>query len=56
MNFLPDVRTLRNCHGKRYNRETLEVYYKGKTIADVLEMPVEEPQSSLPHSPRLRAT
>lgn len=43
MNFLPDVYVpCEACHGKRYNRETLEVYYKGKTIADVLEMPVEE--------------
>ena len=43
MNFLPDVYVpCENCHGKRYNRETLEVHYKGKTIADVLEMPVEE--------------
>ena len=43
MNFLPDVYVpCEVCHGQRYNRETLEVHYKGKTIADVLNMPVEE--------------
>jgi excinuclease ABC subunit A len=43
MNFLPDVYVpCPVCHGKRYNRETLEVKYKGKTISDVLEMTVEE--------------
>jgi excinuclease ABC subunit A len=43
MHFLPDVYvTCEECHGKRYNRETLEVHYKGKTIADVLEMMAEE--------------
>jgi len=43
MHFLPDVYVpCEICHGKRYNRETLEVKYKGKTIADVLEMTVED--------------
>ena len=42
MNFLPDVYVpCEICHGARYNRETLEVHYKGKTIADVLDMPIE---------------
>lgn len=43
MHFLPDVYvTCESCHGKRYNREALEILYKGKTIADVLEMTVED--------------
>ncbi len=43
MNFLPDVYVpCEVCHGDRYNRETLEVHYKGKTIAEVLNMPIEE--------------
>ncbi len=43
MNFLPDVYVpCEVCHGARYNRETLEVHFKGKTIADVLDMPIEE--------------
>ncbi|SDU75127.1 excinuclease ABC subunit UvrA [Jiangella alkaliphila] len=43
MNFLPDVYVpCEVCHGARYNRETLEVHYKGKSISEVLEMPIEE--------------
>ena len=43
MNFLPDVYVpCEVCHGQRYNRETLQVHYKGKTIADVLDMSIEE--------------
>jgi len=43
MNFLPDVYVpCEVCHGARYNRDTLEVHYKGKTIAEVLDMPIEE--------------
>ena len=43
MNFLPDVYvSCEVCHGARYNRETLQVKYKGKSISDVLEMPIEE--------------
>ena len=43
MNFLPDVYVdCEVCHGKRYNRETLEVTYNGKTVADILNMPIEE--------------
>jgi excinuclease ABC subunit A len=43
MNFLPDVYVPCDvCHGARYNRETLEVHFKGKTISEVLDMPIEE--------------
>ena len=43
MNFLPDVYVpCEVCHGARYNRETLEVHFKGKNIAEVLDMPIEE--------------
>jgi len=43
MNFLPDVYVpCEVCHGARYNRETLEVHFKGKTISEVLEMPIED--------------
>ncbi len=43
MNFLPDVQVpCETCHGKRYNRETLEVRYKGKSISDVLDMSIND--------------
>ena len=43
MHFLPDIYVPCDvCKGKRYNRETLEVYYKGKNIADVLDMTIEQ--------------
>jgi excinuclease ABC subunit A len=51
MHFLPDVYVpCEVCKGRRYNRETLEVHYKGKTIAEVLDMSVEEAWSSSPTS------
>ncbi|MGA2470619.1 MAG: excinuclease ABC subunit UvrA [Solirubrobacteraceae bacterium] len=54
MHFLPDVYVpCEQCHGRRYNRETLEVRFKGKTIADVLEMPVEEALSFFEHIPAI---
>jgi excinuclease ABC subunit A len=55
MHFLPDVYVpCEQCHGRRYNRETLEVRFKGKTIADVLEMPVEEAVVFFEHIPKVR--
>lgn len=54
MNFLPDVYVpCEICHGARYNRETLEVHYKGKTVADVLHMPIEEAYSFFESVPRI---
>jgi excinuclease ABC subunit A len=55
MHFLPDVYVpCEQCHGKRYNRETLEVRFKGKTIADVLEMPIEEALEFFAHIPKIQ--
>jgi excinuclease ABC subunit A len=55
MHFLPDVYVpCEQCHGKRYNRETLDVRFKGKTIADVLEMPVEEALEFFRHVPKIQ--
>ena len=52
MNFLPDVYVhCEKCNGKRYNRETLEIRYKGKSIADVLDMTVEEAVEFFQHIP-----
>ncbi|MFH0989095.1 MAG: excinuclease ABC subunit UvrA [bacterium] len=54
MNFLPDVYVLCDvCKGKRYNRETLEVHYKGKSIAEVLDMTVEDAMALFSEYPRL---
>ncbi len=55
MHFLPDVYVpCEQCHGKRYNRETLEVRFKGRSIADVLGMPVEEALEFFEHIPKVR--
>jgi excinuclease ABC subunit A len=54
MQFLPDVYvTCEVCHGKRYNRETLEIRYKGKTIADVLDMTVGEAMEFFENIPKV---
>ncbi|MCK4458962.1 MAG: ATP-binding cassette domain-containing protein, partial [Methanosarcinales archaeon] len=55
MNFLPDIYIeCEECKGSRYNRETLEVRYKGKTIADVLAMSVEEAMALFANIPSIR--
>ena len=55
MHFLPDVYVpCEQCHGKRYNRETLDIRFKGKTIADVLEMSVEEALEFFKHIPKIK--
>jgi len=54
MNFLPDVYVeCEKCRGKRYNRETLEIYYKGKNIADVLDMTVDHASDFFENHPRI---
>jgi excinuclease ABC subunit A len=54
MNFLPDVHVLcERCNGKRFNRETLEIKYKGKSISDILEMTVAEATDFFKHIPSL---
>jgi excinuclease ABC subunit A len=54
MHFLPDVYVpCEQCHGKRYNRETLEIRFKGKNIADVLEMPIAEALDFFRHIPKI---
>lgn len=55
MNFLPDVYvTCETCNGKRYNRETLEIFYRGKNIAQVLDMPISEAVEFFEAVPRIR--
>jgi excinuclease ABC subunit A len=55
MHFLPDVYVpCEQCHGKRYNRETLEIHFKGKSIADVLDMPIEQAVKFFEHIPKVR--
>jgi excinuclease ABC subunit A len=55
MNFLPDVYVKCDvCHGKRYNRETLEVHFKGKSISDVLDMSITEAEEFFSEIPRIK--
>jgi len=55
MHFLPDVYIqCEACHGARYNRETLQVKYKGKTIADVLDMTANQAVEFLANIPRIK--
>ena len=55
MHFLPDVYVpCEVCHGKRYNRDTLDVHYKGKSIADVLDMTVEEVLEFFENHPKIK--
>ena len=54
MNFLPDVHVpCENCQGKRYNRETLEIRYKGKSISDVLDMTINQAVDFFQHIPAI---
>ena len=56
MNFLPDVQVdCERCQGRRYNRETLEILYKGKSISDVLNMTVEEAVDFFDKIPRIHS-
>lgn len=56
MNFLPDVYVhCETCQGKRFNRETLEVRYKGKSISDVLELSIEDALPFFEHVPKIKA-
>jgi excinuclease ABC subunit A len=55
MNFLPDIYVnCETCNGKRYNRETLEIHYKGKNISDVLQMPISESESFFDSVPSIK--
>jgi excinuclease ABC subunit A len=55
MHFLPDVYvTCQECKGKRFNRETLEIHYKGKSIADVLDMTIEESLDFFANFPKVK--
>lgn len=55
MHFLPDVYVpCEVCHGKRYNRETLEVKYKDKNIADILEMTIEDAYHFFENIPKIK--
>jgi excinuclease ABC subunit A len=55
MHFLPDVYVpCEQCHGKRYNRETLDIRFKGKNIAEILEMPIEDAVEFFAHIPKIR--
>ena len=55
MNFLPDVYVhCETCQGKRFNRETLEVRYKGKSISDVLDMSIEDALGFFEHVPKIK--
>ncbi len=54
MNFMPDIQVpCETCHGKRFNRETLEVRYKGKSISDVLDMTINESVEFFKHIPKI---
>ncbi len=55
MNFLPDVHVeCENCHGKRYNSETLQVKFKGKSISDVLNMTIEQAFEFFESHPKIK--